>query len=77
LIFTTTIEVIISCCLLNEVIYRIKVCIKANKVVLVIAEAVKVAKKIIYKMRLNLDIWGELYTPSTIVLKWPKALLPY
>ena len=56
LIFTTIIKVIISYCLLNKIIYRIKVCIKANKIVLVITEAVKVVKKIIYKMRLNLDI---------------------
>jgi hypothetical protein len=43
----------------DEVVHRIKICIKANKAVSAIVEAVKVAKKMIYKMQLNLDIWGE------------------
>ena len=42
-----------------------------------IAAAVKVAKKTIYKMRLNLDIWGEPYAPPTVILGRPRALLPY
>jgi len=40
----------------NEVVYRIRTRIKASKVVLAIAEAVKVGKKTIYKIRLNLNI---------------------
>ena len=63
--------------LLDEVVYRIRICIKASKAVLAIAEAVKVGKKTIYKIRLNLDIWGEPYAPSTVVLGRPRALLPY
>ena len=35
------------------------------------------AKNTIYKMRLNLDIWGEPYAPPTVVQGRPKALLPY
>ena len=35
------------------------------------------AKKTIYKMQLNLDIWGEPYAPPTVVLGRPRALLPY
>ena len=51
----------------DEVIYRIRICIKASKAVLAIVDAVKVAKKTIYKIWLNLNIWGELYTPPTVV----------
>jgi len=40
----------------DEVIYRIRIRIKANKDVAAIAAAVKVAKKTVYKMRLNLNI---------------------
>jgi len=61
----------------DEVVYRIRIRIKAGKAVLAIAEAVKVAKKTIYKMQLNFDIWGEPYAPPTAVLGRPKALLPY
>ena len=42
--------------LLDEVIYRIRIYIKASKAVPAIAEAVKVGKKTIYKMRLNFNI---------------------
>jgi len=36
--------------LLDKIIYRIRICIKAGEAVLAITEAVKVAKKTIYKM---------------------------
>ena len=75
--FTTIIVIIIGRRLLDKVIYRIKICIKAGKAILAIIDAVKVAKKTIYKMRLNLDIWGEPYAPPTVVLRRPRALLPY
>ena len=42
--------------LLDKVVYRIRICIEASKAVLAIAEAVKVSKPTIYKMRLNLNI---------------------
>jgi hypothetical protein len=61
----------------DEVVYRIRIRIKAGKAVLAITEAVKVAKKTIYKMRLNLNIWGEPYAPPTVVLGRLRALLPY
>ena len=61
----------------DEVVHRIRIRIEAGKAVLAIAEAVKVAKKTIYKMQLNLDIWGEPYAPTTVVLGRPRALLPY
>ena len=56
MILTTTIKVIIGRRLLDKVIYRIRIRIKASKAVLAIAEAIKVAKKTIYKMQLNLNI---------------------
>ena len=56
MILTTIIEVIIGRRLLDKVIYRIRIYIKASIVVLVIIEAIKIAKKTIYKIRLNLNI---------------------
>ena len=53
--------------LLDKVVYRIRICIEADKAVLAIINAIKVVKKTIYKMRLNLNIWGKLYTPPTVV----------
>jgi len=40
----------------DKVIHRIRIHIKIGKAVPAIADTVKVAKKIIYKMRLNLNI---------------------
>ena len=61
----------------DKVVYRIRIHLKAGKEALAIAKAVGVAKKTIYKLRLNLDIWGEPYAPATVVLGRPRALLPY
>jgi Helix-turn-helix domain of resolvase len=61
----------------DEVVHRIRIRIEAGEAVPAIAEAVKVAKKTIYKMQLNLDIWGEPYAPPTVVFGRPRALLPY
>jgi hypothetical protein len=61
----------------DEVVHRIRIRIEANEDVATIAAAVKVAKKTIYKIRLNLDIWGEPYAPPTVVQGRPRALLPY
>ena len=77
MILTTTIEVIMGRRLPDEVVHRIRIHIEAGEAVPAIAEAVKVGKKTIYKIRLNLDIWGEPYAPSTVVLGRPRALLPY
>ena len=57
-----------GCCLPDEVVHRIRLCINAGEEVAAIAEAVKVSKKTIYKLWLNLDIWGEPYAPPTVVL---------
>ena len=61
----------------DEVVHRFRIRIEANEYVATIAAAVKVTKKTIYKLRLNLDIWGEPYAPPTVVQGRPKALLPY
>ena len=61
----------------DEIFHRIRLRIEANEDVANIAAAVKVAKKTIYKMRLNLDVWGKPYAPPTVVLGRPRALLPY
>ena len=61
----------------DEVVHRIRIHIEAGEAVPAIAEAVKVSKPTIYKIRLNLDIWGEPYAPSTVVLRRLRALLPY
>jgi len=61
----------------DEVIHRIRLRVKANKSIAAIAEAVKVSKKIIYKLRLNLDIQGEPYAPPTVTLGRHRSLLPY
>jgi len=64
-------------CFLDKVVYKIRIRIKVGKVVLAITKAVKVAKKTIYKMRLNFNIWSEPYAPFTVVFGRFKALLPY
>jgi len=35
-----------------------------------------VSKQTIYTMRINLDLWGELYKPATVILGRPRTLLP-
>ena len=61
----------------DEVVHRIRIRLEAGEEAPAIAKAVGVAKKTIYKLWVNLDIWGEPYAPSTIVLGRPRALLPY
>ncbi len=75
--FTTTIVVIMGRRLLDEVVYRIRLYIKANESVAAIIEAVKVSKKTIYKLQLNLNIWGKPYTLPIVTLGQYRSLLPY
>jgi len=75
--FTTTIVVIMGRRFPDEVVYRIRLRVEANENVTAIAEAVKVSKKTIYKLRLNLDIWGEPYALPTVTLGRHRSLLPY
>jgi len=55
-ILTTTIKANIGRRLPDEVVYRIRLRIEANKNIVAIAKAVKVSKKIIYELWLNLNI---------------------
>jgi hypothetical protein len=55
-VLTTIIIYIISHCLLDNVVYRIKLCLNASEDVLTIAKATKVSKKTIYKLQLNLNV---------------------
>jgi hypothetical protein len=77
LILTTTNAYNMGRRLPDEVVHRIRLRIDANEEVADIAKAVKVFKKTIYKLRLNLDIWGELYAPPTVVLGRLRTLLLY
>ena len=61
----------------DEVIHRIRLRIGAGEEVAAIAGAVGVSKQTIYKLRLNLDIWGEPYAQPTVILGRPRALLSY
>jgi hypothetical protein len=77
LLLTTIIAYIIGHRLPDEVVHRIRVRIYAGEEVAAIAEVTKVSKKTIYKLRLNVDIWVEPYTPPTVVPGRPRALLLY
>ena len=55
----------------DKVVHRIRIRLEAGKEAPAIAKAVGVGKKTIYKLRLNLDIWGKLYAPTTVVLGRP------
>ena len=61
----------------DEVVYRIRLRIDTGTEVAAISKAVGVSKKTIYKLRLNLDIWGKPYALATIILGRPRALLLY
>jgi hypothetical protein len=60
-----------------EVVYRIVARIEAGEVVLAIAEAIKVHYKTVYMFQLNLDLYGEPYTPASIIQGRPRFLLAY
>ena len=62
---------------LDEVVNRILIRLALDEPVPAIANAVGVGKKTIYKIQLNMDLWGVPYPPSTIKLGRPRALLPY
>jgi hypothetical protein len=61
----------------DDVVNRIVVRLKNNEEVPAIRKAIKVAKSTIYRIRLNLDLWGTPYPPPTVVLGRPRGLLPY
>jgi hypothetical protein len=62
--------------LLDNVIYCIQLRLKCKESLKVIYKAIKALRSTIYCVQLNLNLFNQLYTPSTIVLKRLKALLP-
>ncbi len=50
-----------------EVVYRIRVRIKAGEEVPAIAKAIDVSCPTVYKIQLNLNIYGEPYTPVSLI----------
>jgi transposase len=60
-----------------EVVHRIMVRLQAGEAVPAIAKAIKVHHKTVYKIQLNLDIYGEPYAPASVVQGRPKLLLAY
>jgi len=60
----------------DDVIHRIQIHLESGESPAEIYKATKVSKRTIERIRLNLDLFGQPYTPSTIVLGRPRALLP-
>jgi hypothetical protein len=60
----------------DDVVFRVQLRIECGESSTVIYKATKVLMSTIQRMRLNLDLFGQPYTPSTVVLGRPKALLP-
>jgi hypothetical protein len=60
----------------DDVIYRIQLRLECGESPKAIHEATKASRSTIYRVQLNLDLFGQPYTPSTVVLGRPKALLP-
>jgi len=60
----------------DDVIYRIQLRLECGENPAEIYKATKVSISTIQRVRLNLDLFGQPYTPSTVVLGRPKALLP-
>jgi hypothetical protein len=60
----------------DDVIYRIQLRLECGESPKAIHEATKASRSTIYRVQLNLDLFGQPYTPSTVVLGRSKALLP-
>jgi hypothetical protein len=60
----------------EDVIFRIRLRLECGESPAMIHKATKVSIRTIQRIQLNLDLFGQPYTPSTIVLGRPKALLP-
>jgi hypothetical protein len=61
----------------DEVVNCILIRLALDEPVPAIANAVGIGKKTIYKIQLNMDLWGVPYPPSTVKLGRPRTLLPY
>ena len=60
-----------------KVVYRIRVKIEAGKEVPAIAKAIDVSCPTVYKIRLNLNLYGELYAPASLIQSQLRLLLAY
>ena len=60
----------------DDVIYRIQLRLERGESPKAIREATKASRSTIYRVQLNLDLFGQPYAPYTIVLGRPRALLP-
>ena len=60
----------------DDVVYRIQVRLKCGESSTAIQRATQVSIRTIQRMRLNLDLFGQPYTPPSVVLGRPRALLP-
>jgi hypothetical protein len=59
----------------KDVLNRVIIHFEAGETVPVVHKATKVSKSCLYKLRLNIDLWGTPYPPPTVKLGRPKALL--
>jgi hypothetical protein len=59
----------------KAVLNRVIIHFEAGETVPVVHKATKVAKSCLYKLRLNIDLYGTPYPPPTVKLGRPKALL--
>jgi hypothetical protein len=59
----------------DDVIFRIQLRLECGESPKAIHKATKVLLNTIYRMQLNLDLFNQPYTPSTVVLRRPRALL--
>lgn len=60
----------------DDVVHRIKVRFECGETIAQIQDAVKVSQPTLYRLRLNFELFGQLYPPPTVVLGRPRALLP-
>ena len=58
-----------------DILNRVIIHFEAGETVPMVHKATKVAKSCLYKLRLNIDLWGAPYPPPTVKLGRPKALL--
>lgn len=61
----------------DHVVNRIVVRLESNEEAPAIHKATKVAKSTIYRVQLNLNLWGTPYPPPTVILRRPRSLLLY
>ena len=59
----------------DEVVNHVLAHFQAGRTVPQVHEATKIAKSCLYKLRLNMDLWGTPYAPPTVKTGHPKALL--